>query len=425
MRVAIVGGGAAGLATAWLLDAAHEVTLFEKEPILGGHVRTLGGNVPCATLPPGVRLDAGVIELDRHNFPAVHAWLSALGVATPDLEGGGSTTLFLADGRHLRTPAELAAEHLPLGEHAVELARRQPVALRWRRFLWRTRHAEERRLRGLPVERFLADDELSTWLRCLLMYAYSVHYGDVPRVAASMAVPMLRTFLRPNAWTHVPAGMSSYVDRVAASLRGRVALGASLRGVSRGGAAGAPPVSVIHDDGHQEPFDAVVLAVPPHRVLSLLRDPSPEERRWFGAFEGGFVETVVHTDTSLYERRGARAFSEFDLFELPGGGHGYNAYLDRLAGLSGAGPTHYFLAFDLDAELDPACILHRQLHDVARYDDRALAEREGLRHHNGARATFFAGAYLHDGLHEGAVRSALAVADRLGGRTLALPSRRA
>jgi predicted NAD/FAD-binding protein len=219
--------------------------------------------------------------------------------------------------------------------------------------------------------------------------------------------------------------MSSYVDRVAASLRGRVALGASLRGVSRGGAAGAPPVSVIHDDGHEEPFDAVVLAVPPHRVLSLLRDPSPEERRWFGAFEGGFVETVVHTDTSLYERRGARAFSEFDLFELPGGGHGYNAYLDRLAGLSGAGPTHYFLAFDLDAELDPACILHRQLHDVARYDDRALAEREGLRHHNGARATFFAGAYLHDGLHEGAVRSALAVADRLGGRTLALPSRRA
>ena len=127
MRVAIVGGGAAGLATAWLLDAAHEVTLFEKEPILGGHVRTLGGNVPCATLPPGVRLDAGVIELDRHNFPAVHAWLSALGVATPDLEGGGSTTLFLADGRHLRTPAELAAEHLPLGESELNPPGRKQI----------------------------------------------------------------------------------------------------------------------------------------------------------------------------------------------------------------------------------------------------------------------------------------------------------
>lgn len=418
MRIAIVGGGAAGLATAWLLDEAHDVTLFEREPILGGHVRTVGGNVPCAALPPGVRLDAGVIELDRHNFPAVHAWMAALGVPTPELERGGTTTLFLADGRHLRTPAELAAEHLPLGEHAVELARLVPLVLRWRRFLWRTRRADEARLRGLPVERFLADDELSTWLRCLLMYAYSVHYDEVPHVAAAMAVPMLRAFLRPNVWTHVPQGMSSYVDRVAATLRGRVRLGATLRGVARTSTLGGAAVSVIHDDGHEEPFDAVVLAVPPHRVLSLLRDPSDDERRWFGAFEGGLVETVVHTDTALYARRGATAFSEFDLFELPGGGHGYNAYLNRLAGLSERGPLHYSLAFDLDDELDPATVLHRQCHDVARYDERALAEREDLRRRNGTRATFFAGAYLHDGLHEGAVRSALTIAERLGGRAL-------
>lgn len=415
MRIAIVGGGAAGLATAWLLDPRHDVTLFEKEPILGGHVRTLGGNVPCDGLPQGVRLDAGVIELDRHNFPATHAWLDALGVATPELKGGGTTTLFLADGRHLRTPDELEAEHLPLGEHLVELARIVPLALRWRRFLWRTRGTDETRLRGLPIERFLADDELSTWLRCLLMYAYSTHYDDVPHVAASMAVPMLRAFLRPNAWTHVPEGMSTYVERAAASLRGRFVLSASLRGVMRDRGA---PAAVVHEDGHEEPFDVVVIAVPPHRVLSVLLDPSDAERRWFGAFEGGLVETVVHTDTALYARRGATVFSEFDLFELPGGGHGYNAYLNRLAGLSEEGPVHYALAFDLEGEIEPARVLHRQSHDVARYSERALSFREEVRRDQGARATYFAGAYLGDGLHEGAVRSALAVAERLGGRTL-------
>lgn len=414
MRIAIVGGGAAGLAAAWLLDPAHDVTLFEQQSALGGHVRTLGGNVASAALPPGVRLDTGVIELDRHNFPAVHAWLAALGVATPELAEGGTTTLFLADGRHLRTPAELAAEHLPLGEHLVELARIVPLALRWRRFLWNTRHPDEARLRGLPIERFLADDELSTWLRCLLMYAYSVHYDDVPGVAAAMAVPMLRAFLRPNAWTHVPQGMSTYVERAAASLRGRVVLRAALRGLARGGGA---PVRVVRGDGHEEPFDAAVIAVPPHRVLSVLLDPSEDERRWFGDFDGGPVETVVHTDTGLYARRGAAVYSEFDLFELPGGGHGYNAYLNRLAGLPDEG-VRYSLAFDLDAEIDPAKVLHRQTHDVARYSASALAQREEVRRENGARATYFAGAYLGDGLHEGAVRSALAVAERLGGRTL-------
>ncbi len=130
----------------------------------------------------------------------------------------------------------------------------------------------------------------------------------------------------------------------------------------------------------------------------------------------------MHTDTALYARRGARAFAEFDLFELPSGGHGYNAYLNRLAGLSDAGPVHYSLAFDLDAEIDPAKVLYRQRHDVARYTERALASRADLLHRNGLRRTYFAGAYLGDGLHEGAVRSALAVAEKLGGR--ALPVRR-
>jgi predicted NAD/FAD-binding protein len=416
MRIAILGGGAAGLASAWLLDAEHEVTLFEKEPILGGHVRTLGGNVPCPALPADVRLDAGVIEFDLHNFPAFHAWMRALGVATPELAGGGTTTLFLADGRHLRTPSELAAEHLPLGEHLTELGRLVPLALRWRRFLWNTAREDEGRLRGLPIERFLADDELSTWLRCLLMYAYSVHYEDVPHVAASMAVPMLRAFLRPNAWTHIPGGVSSYVERVARSLRGRIALGARIRGVLRGAEGSA--VTVVHDDGHREPFDAVVIAVPPHRVLPLLLDATDDERAWFGAFEGGVVETLVHTDTRLYERRGATALSEFDLFELPSGGHGYNAYLNRLAGLSDARAPHYSLAFDLEHELEPGTILHRQPHDVARYTERALAPREDLRRRQGARHTWFAGAFLGDGLHEGAVRSAMAIAERLGGRSL-------
>lgn len=44
-RVAIVGGGIGGLASAWFLQHDHEVTLYEREPQLGGHARTVP--VPC------------------------------------------------------------------------------------------------------------------------------------------------------------------------------------------------------------------------------------------------------------------------------------------------------------------------------------------------------------------------------------------
>ena len=42
MRTAVVGGGLAGLAAALeLVDAGHEVTLYEARPTVGGAVQTL------------------------------------------------------------------------------------------------------------------------------------------------------------------------------------------------------------------------------------------------------------------------------------------------------------------------------------------------------------------------------------------------
>ena len=40
MRIAVVGSGIAGLASAWLLSRRHDVTLFEAGSYLGGHTHT-------------------------------------------------------------------------------------------------------------------------------------------------------------------------------------------------------------------------------------------------------------------------------------------------------------------------------------------------------------------------------------------------
>src|SRR4030095_15579022 len=92
-KVAIVGGGAAGLVCAWLLDEICDVTVFEKAPVLGGHVRTLGGNLPA--VPGAPTLDAGVLLFEKRNFPTVHTLFDLLGVrprpvmGAPALHHGG------------------------------------------------------------------------------------------------------------------------------------------------------------------------------------------------------------------------------------------------------------------------------------------------------------------------------------------------
>ena len=412
MRIAIIGGGASGLAAAWLLDAAHDVHVFEQSATLGGHVRTVGGNVPCETLPPGTRLDAGVIEFDRAHFPAFHAWMRALGVAITPLRGAGSSTLFLADGRHLHAPTALAAEHPRLMERLSEATHLIPSLLRLRRFRRETAGTDA--LGAGTAERFLSDDDFSVWVRCLLMYAYSMHYDEVRSLSGALAIPMLRAFIHSNEWTHIPGGVSTYVDAVARQLRAQIHVHTRVAAIHRtdGG------VRIGLTDTSNTCFDAVILAVPPHRVLPLLADADEAERSWFSAHTGGTVQTVLHTDNGMYTRRGIHAPSEFDLFALPGGGHGYNAYLNRLAGLPDPGAVSYYLGFDLDAEIDPAAVIHRQDHDVAAYTDLAMRSRSDIVAHNGRRNTWHVGAWLVDGLHEGAVRSALAVSERLGGRPL-------
>ena len=39
MRIAVIGSGASGMATAYLLDKqGHHATVFERQPILGGQI---------------------------------------------------------------------------------------------------------------------------------------------------------------------------------------------------------------------------------------------------------------------------------------------------------------------------------------------------------------------------------------------------
>lgn len=414
LDVAIIGGGASGLATAWMLDPVHRVVLYERAGVLGGHIRTLGRNVTCPALPANVFLDTGVVELDRENFPLVHRYLCALGVSVSDLVDGGSTSLFLPDGTHYCSPALADAESRAQSERMQARARLLPLALRRRRFLRRTARLAPADLEHASIEAFLSDDDFSLWVRSLLMYAYSMPYESVREISAAMAIPMLRDFLKPNHWTRVEGGMAAYVERVAASLEAAIVLGARVR-VRRTPDA----VEIVEEDGSARRFDAVVLAVPPHRLLEVLLDPTPEESARFGSFEGGTIETIVHTDAMLRARTGVVHRTEFDLFALPDGSHGYDAYLNRLAGLPTDHPPHYGLAFGLERALDASKILHRQRHDVAHYTERALEHRTDIERSQGERRTFVVGAFLGDGLHEGAIRSALAVSRALGGRSLA------
>ncbi len=82
MRIAVIGSGISGLASAWMLSQDHEVTLYEAGDYLGGHTHT--HDVQQDGLSYAV--DSGFIVFNRQHYPLLAQLFADLGVASQPTE---------------------------------------------------------------------------------------------------------------------------------------------------------------------------------------------------------------------------------------------------------------------------------------------------------------------------------------------------
>ncbi len=404
MNIAIIGGGASGMITAYKLDQqGHRVTVFERNATLGGHIQTLNQNVWPNHAPCDQILENGVLEFPTvfHNFIALMAELQ---VELEPVRLGSA--LFFQDGRHFLSGAMI--DHNFTGWHRlVEYARLDGLYFRSAGFWMWLQFAKNQRFHNQPMSRYLQRSTArNDWLKLLTMYSYSMPFDLIDNFPAELAIPMLREYVFVD-WVRVKGGVYSYIAKLLTQFRGRVVLKADVAKIFRG----ADGVKLCHGDGSVEEFDAVVFATPPDQVLRLLADASEAERRRFGAWQPNYATTVLHTDISMYTRYGIHNLAEFDFFQTPRS-WGYNAHLNQLCGIES--PHHYSLAFQLEELIAGDRVIHVHTHHTPLYTVAAFQHRDEIIATNGENHTYHAGAYLGDGLHEGAVTSALRVAALIG-----------
>ena len=92
MRIAVIGSGISGLASAWLLSREHEVTLYEANDYLGGHTHThdveVGGS--------NYAVDTGFIVFNPPHYPLLSKMFAELGVSLARVARYASTPASLS-----------------------------------------------------------------------------------------------------------------------------------------------------------------------------------------------------------------------------------------------------------------------------------------------------------------------------------------
>ncbi len=235
MKIAIIGGGAAGMTTAYLLNKQHQVTLFEKQSILGGNIRTLNKNVQNSSIPTDVAINNGVIEFQKDYFINFHKLMKALDVEMAEIHGG-SSALYLSNGRYILRPGVIRGSSISALAKMRAYLKLLPIIASQAQFSIHTKNSAQ--LKGKSMSTFWKGHQWHQWQRLLLMYGFSIPYAELDNFPAELGVNIINSSGYGTRWTRVVGGVYTYIEKILEQFSGKIVADASITAVARSGLVG-------------------------------------------------------------------------------------------------------------------------------------------------------------------------------------------
>jgi uncharacterized protein len=413
-RIAVIGGGISGMAAAHLLADRNSVVLFEAEPRLGGHARTV-----IAGKREDQPVDTGFIVFNRVNYPHLVQLFEKLDVPVTE-----STMSF---GASIRGGA---VEYGLASVDAIFAQRRNAFNPRFLRMLGDIMHFN-RNAEAVANDPAMTIGELLGRLRT---GSYFRDHYITPFSGAIWSTPTsgildfpaqaLVRFFRNHAlmdyegqhqWYTVKGGSVEYVRRLQTAMTGQ---GVDIR-------TGTPVASVRREAGsvfvrahgsEAELFDDVIFATHSDISLKLLADGTPSETSALAAIRYQPNEAVLHSDASLMPKS-RKVWSSWSYVEPksgPGDRIDLTYWMNSLQPIPQDDPL--FVTLNTTRPIKDALIhdvntFHHPVFDVA-----AFAAQDRIRAMNGARNTWFCGAWMKNGFHEDGFASAVDVVQAMADR---------
>ena len=406
IKIAVIGSGVSGLVSAWLLSRHHDVSIFEKNDYVGGHVHT--HTFESSIGPQNV--DSGFIVFNDKTYPNFEKIITSLGIKFQD------TTM----GFSLKTDDDF--EYSGNSFRSLFAKKRHIFSPRFYSFLSNIVKFNKCSLNNLNS--VSEDVTLNTYLKSINVSQLSIDNYIVPMGASiwstdphkilDMPAVFFLKFLsnhgllnisnRPQ-WRVICNGSKSYVEKLIDSMNTTIHLATPVKSISRTNSGVCLDLADKKLD-----FDKVVLATHSDQALQLLNDPTDDEKNALSNIKYQKNTATIHTDIRILPKRKS-AWSSWNYFKSKKQKSVLLTYnMNILQNLKS--DEVFNVTINDPGIINPNKILKIINYEHPLFTVDSINAKKKISSLNGSNHTYFCGAYLGNGFHEDGVKSALEVCDQ-------------
>jgi predicted NAD/FAD-binding protein len=412
-KIAVIGSGISGSSSAWLLRDHHDVTLYEKNKIAGGHTATI--DIDYDGTP--ISVDTGFIVYNELNYPHLTSLFDHLKVQTHDSDmsfamsrdlgkfewGGNSLAMLFAQKRNV---------------FRLEFLNMLREVFRFNNLCVKDR--DKGHLKGRSIGEYLIWRGFSPGFQnnYLMPMAAAIWSSSANQMLEFPALQFVNFFdnhrlihrSRPS-WRTVTGGSRNYLDKLHADLGDRVKLDCGVENVTR--AHGK--VKITDSKGHTEIFDQVIFACHTDQMINMIEGPTEAERDIATFIPYSMNKVYLHRDASLMPKRKA-VWASWNYLcssnETDASSVAVSYWMNQLQDIDPSKPL--FVTLNPTTNPDPELTFGEYNYAHPQFGQKATIAQLMLEGIQGQNNTWFAGAWTGSGFHEDGLRSAVKIANMLG-----------
>ena len=406
MKVAVIGSGISGLSAAHYLSKNFKVDLFEKNDHFGGHAHTLDINDENNIIP----VDIGFIVFNFQTYPNLINFLNENNV---EIEKSNMSFSVSVKGTNV--------EYCGKGIFGIFSNKKNLLNFNFFKMFFEIIkfYKKSNSLKNID-ENLKLDD----FLKSEGMSEYFINYHIVPMVSAIWSMPpyeakqMPLTFFlkffqnhglfnlkkRPQ-WYTIKNRSRTYVNKILKTISGEYYKNYQINKISR-----HPNGVQVFYGGENEFFDydKVIIATHADEALSLISEPTKDEKDILSNFKYKKNYAIIHTDETVMPNN-KKAWSSWNssVNKDNNSQTSITYWLNLLQNLNTK--KNIFLSLNPFYKIEKNKIIKEINFTHPYYDKAALDNQKRLKYIQNKNNTLYCGSYFGYGFHEDGIKSSIEI----------------